>query len=175
MSKNIFTYTKDEWINCAKQGEPDYGTCFIPVIRVNYLHEVNNTDEFSTLKSFIQTGGYQMVHHHLKSNGLLPLKLDYDIVSAIHTVTTKSDNQPSLEQQFLDKQRNIFIIEISDHTFSGKDLIFTCEYMSTGQPLADYTVDYDAVTKRDKERQSIEALFARLRQKRNDTDVDDLF
>ena len=176
MTNRLFELTKKDWIAKAKESKSGYIRCFIPVIHLSYMHDVHPIDRDinQPFRKYITKGGIDEITSHLLGIGILPLYSADNIVSILNAVDT---DQPSLQDQFLDKERNIFIIDISDSSYLDKNIVIVCEYIdetNKDDRLADHTVDYDAVKTHNEQKEAIASLLKRMR-KNKSTNVSDDF
>lgn len=175
MTKNVFDWNKTDWINKAQESEAGFVGCFIPTITLSFIHDMpTKRDLYGSFKKYTDSESTREVKDHMESLGFSVLYATEAVVEAINHVALTVDTSVSIEQEFLDKKRNVFFIHISDSTYYHKDLILVCEYIDLAHPLADYTVDYNDVAERNNMRESTRALFDKLRKKRENEDLNDL-
>lgn len=175
----LFDLTKQDWIAKAKQSQSGYINCFIPVIQLSYMHDVHpiDRDTHQPFRQYIAEGGINQLVNHLESIDVIPLYSADNIVSVLNTV---DKGEPSIQDQFLDKERNIFIIDIFDISTSSyfhKNIVIVCEYIDETNKtdrLADHTVDYDDVKTHNEQKEAVASLFKRMKENKS-TDVSDDF
>lgn len=176
MEKQLFDLTKENWIAKAKESKAGYVKCFIPVIQLSYMHDVHpiNRDINQPFRKFINEGGINKLVNHLHNIDITPIYSADNIISVLNAV---DNGEPSLQDQFLNKDRNIFIIDISDPSCLDKNIVIVCEYIDQSNKkdrLADHTVDYDAVKTHNEQKEAFASLFKRMRENKS-TDVSDDF
>lgn len=178
MPTQLATLTRDDWINKAKESDAEYTHCFVPVITLSYMHDVHpiDRDVHCSFKTFIDAGGITKLKDQLRQSGLNVLYWSDTIVATLFEVQN-NNNGPSLEDQFLKKQRNIFIIDISDSAYTYKNISIVCEYVDVFDPLAEYTVNYAEVERQEQSKQVAANFVKRIREKRimDDTGDQDLW
>lgn len=170
MQHQLANMAKTDWIKKAKESTDSYIHCFIPVITLSYMHDVHplNRNIHVSFKTFIDNGGINTLKNQLKKANLKVLYSSTDIVS---TLVELQEGDVSIETQFLNKERNIFVIDISDSVYAYKSIIIVCEYNDAFDPLANHTVDYEVVEQYKKKKQSAANFIKHMQKTQTDDSI----
>lgn len=111
---------------------------------------------------------YPLIQHYIKKASYadkraifeqLDFKVLYMTLSAVKVshFCQNDNNGESLNDAFLNKKRNAFILEV--HVGGIDTLFFILEYSVDGKPLADVTVDWDELARKRKQQEKIRRIF----------------
>lgn len=151
--------TKQELISTVQKAEPLYTNNYVPGLEFFYFDFAEkmgiSTDTYTHINKFIKDASYNEKKKMFTDLGFNVL---YMTLSSMKTLDFLSDtsNGPSIEQQFLDKQRNVFMIEVT--MYHSDSIVFVLEYRDD-KPLADFTVNYDEVRRKKEQQEKIRNLF----------------
>lgn len=162
-------WTHEDWIDKAKKSEPDLMGCEIPFIHASYNHDfAPSINEDRTFSQYVRDVSYDEKIALFHSVGFKVLFMTLDLMK-VNTMVKKTDhNGLSLNQQFIDKDRNVFIVCVDN---LDNELYFVCEYDKVDEALADFTVDYEKVKADNERRAKTRNMMAKWREKsKNDTD-----
>lgn len=163
-------YTKQSIIDTAKKSSWNIIDTFIPNIEQHWLDFVEGAgidDQFYfNIEKYIYSASYTEKRNVFERLGFHVLFLSLSAIKVSQFVTdrTNGQNNKSINQQFLDGERNVMILDI---TVGAQSLYFVLEYKDeTDQPLADYTVDRDEVARHMKRKERAGAFHAAAKARR---------
>lgn len=163
-------YTKQTLIDTAKKSSWNIIDTFIPNIEQHWLDFVEgagiNDHFYFNSEKYIYSASYSEKRNVFERLGfhVLFLSLSAIKVSQFVTDNTNGQNNKSINQQFLDGERNVMIIDVTSGTQS---LYFVIEYKDDNdQPLAEYTVDRDEVARHSKQKERAGAFLAAAKARR---------
>lgn len=151
----MITLTKENLIAQIKQQEEGILGLSLPMLNIHYAEYATainlSTDTFYTLKKYIFETGYAEKAAIFTNMGFNVL---FTTLSPIKVADFASKG---IEQAFLDKQQNVFIVSIDQ---SLDSLYFVLEYpLENNDALANYTVDYAEIQARAERKAAIRNLF----------------
>lgn len=158
---NTLEWTHEAWLSLAKAAEPGITGNSIPMIEV----------DLETFKASLHLDGSHadfVLHIPADEKKRWFEQCGFDVLTLAHSIITvdrfltMKEHGPSIEQQFIDKQRNVFIVN-ANHW--DKDFFAVLEY-SSADKLANYTVDYAALAKREADRARTKAFMDKIRNKK---------
>lgn len=167
-----FTFT--ELCEQAKKSTNLYTLTSVPAMSYFYFDFAEKAgldiDEMYTLNKFIQKVSYDEKRAIFEKLGFNVLYMTLSIVKMGHILADKpkdASGKPdtsaqSLEEQFLDNKRNVFILEVET---GYENIYFLLEYpldIGNGDdPLANYTVDRAELQRKKEQSERIRKLFKR--------------
>jgi len=153
--KNTFTY--NGLVSEIKRCESGIMGTHLPMLSMHYIEFVQraglDVEKYPTIQHYIKHASYDEKKNIFTPLGFHVLYLTLSAVKVSHFARGRAKGQEhlteTLEEQFLNKQRNAFILCVE----AGLDnLYFILEYNDPEHPLADETIDWDEL-RREKERQ----------------------
>lgn len=169
-------YTKLDLITQAKTAEEGVVDCHFPMITnhfVTFSGEIGlDHDEFYHIRKYIKNVSYDAKRQVFEQLGFKVLYLTLG-AHKVSMFARDEKSGKSLDQQFLDGERNIFIFDVE----SGLDnLYFILEYEDKTDPLCNHTVDRDKLARELEQKVKTGAWFKSMRERRDATsDSNNLF
>lgn len=160
----MMSFTYNGLIEQIKQEKEGLVGIHLPMLSMHYLDFAEQAglseENYPTIQAYIKKATYQEKRDLFESLGFKVLYLTLSATKVIHFVegrTAGAPMGPSIEEAFLDNQRNVFILDVEVGT---DNLYFVMEY-EAGDALATYTVDREVLAEEKATQEKIRAIFGR--------------
>ncbi|WP_078598503.1 hypothetical protein [Evansella clarkii] len=136
----------------------------LPMLSMHFIDFANHaglsSDDYPTIQAYISKASYQEKRAVFEALGFKVLYMTLSAIKVIHFAEGRTDGaptNPSINQAFLDNQRNVFVLDVE---VGMKNLYFVLEYQSD-EPLADFTVDREKLAEEQTQKERLRAIFGR--------------
>lgn len=137
----------------------------MPLLDMHYLTFAQwagiDMDTHYSLHHYINHATYADKQALFKQIGFNVLFMTLDVTKLLNYTTNPNADDKSLDEAFLDNERNIFIITIETYP---RVMYFVIEYHDPQNPLAEYTVDRKALAEEKARSEKMSAIFKRWKQ-----------
>ena len=149
-------------IEQIKQKDAGLHGIHLPMLSMHFLEFANEVglseEEYPTIQAYIQKASYQEKRDVFESLDFKVLYLTLNAIKMIHYVEGRADHapkDPTIDEAFLDNQRNVFILDVE---VGPKNLYFLIEYESD-EALADFTVDRAKLAEEQEQKEKLRSIF----------------
>lgn len=161
-------YTQDQLINQAKSAEAGIMGTHVPYVSVFYGDFIDTIgldhDAYYHISKYIKGVDYNAKRHLFESLGFKVLYMTLSAMKVSRFLRDDGIDTPSIDQEFLDGKRNVFIFEVEQGM--GDCLYFILEYKLDGDPLCDHTVDREELARELARKAEVGQLFKVMRENR---------
>lgn len=166
-------YTKLDLIAQAKTAEEGVLDCHLPML-TNHFGEFAGKigldhDEFYHIRKYIKNASYDAKRQVFEQLGFKVLYLTLG-AHKVSMFARDEKSGKSLDQQFLDGERNVFIFDV-EH--SMENLYFILEYEDKADPLCNHTVDREKLARELERKAKMGSWFKSMRERRDETSDSD--
>lgn len=155
-------FTYNGLINEIKKKDSGLTGIHLPMLSMHFIEFANaagiSEDDYPTIQAYIQKASYQEKRDVFEALGFKVLFMALDTIKVIHYVEGRTDHapkNPSIDEAFLDNQRNVFLLDVE---VGPKNLYFVIEYQSE-EALANFTVDRDKLAEEKARKEEMRKIF----------------
>lgn len=170
--------TKQELIEQLKETSDGIVSTNVPYIGLDYARDfvedfdiTTDLDSYPNINNYINNVSYDEKRAMFNQIGFDVLYMTLNISKVVRFIND-DQNGKSINQAFLDNERNVFILAAD--TFH-KSIYFVLEYAIDGDPLAEHTVDREAVEKEKERSEKMRKMMEKFRSKTKENDTDSPF
>jgi hypothetical protein len=157
-------FTYNGLIEEIKQQEEGLMGIHLPMLSMHFIEFSNKAGiqyaEYPTIQAYIKKAPYQEKRVVFESLGFKVLYMTLSAIKVMHFVEGRTDGapkDPSIDEAFLDNQRNVFILEVN--VGFSDNLYFVIEYQSD-DALANHTVDREKLAREKARKEEMKSLFS---------------
>lgn len=170
--------TKQELIEQVKEANGGLISINVPYLGLDYARDfvedfdiTTDLDSYPNINKYINNVSYDEKRAMFNQLGFDVLHMTLNISKVVRFINNEQ-NGKSINQAFLDNERNVFVL--SADTFH-KTIYFVLEYAVDGDPLAEHTVDREAIEKEKERSEKMRNMMQKFRSKTKENDTDSPF